>query len=416
MSVELVVGAGAALLAAALVGYPYRRRLAARASEIERFAAALQKGDVDVRCRSVDTAARALNAMSDALQQRISALKSERDELATLLEAMTQGVLVTDPQQQVLRANAAAARLLGFPLPAEGRALWELVRDEVFLRASIEVMEQDSPRELQIGPVRDRHLAVTFDPFPPGGPRKLLIVLHDTTTSARYEELRREFVANVSHELRTPLTLIRGYVETLQDDRLADPARAREFLSVIHRNTLLLSNVVENLLDLSRLESPEGLPRRSRVDPGSLVRSVAELRRPAADQRRQSLEVEASQPLPAVLGDPDYLERAIANLLDNAIKYTPEGGRILVTAARRGSDILIEVKDTGIGIPEADLPRIFERFYRVDKSRSRAMGGTGLGLAIVKHVVQAHGGAVEVASEVGKGSTFRIVLPATSPA
>jgi two-component system phosphate regulon sensor histidine kinase PhoR len=117
-----------------------------------------------------------------------------------------------------------------------------------------------------------------------------------------------------------------------------------------------------------------------------------------------------------VLGDPDYLERAIANLLDNAIKYTPEGGRIIVTAARRGSDILIEVKDTGIGIPEADLPRIFERFYRVDKSRSRAMGGTGLGLAIVKHVVQAHGGTVEVASEVGKGSTFRIVLPATSPA
>jgi two-component system phosphate regulon sensor histidine kinase PhoR len=413
MSSEFATGAVAGLLAAGLAGGAAFGRHSLRARDLERFAARIGQGDLASRCAFGDRTSRAFNAMADALAQRISALTFERDDLAAVFEGMAEGVLVADAQQQVLRANASAARLLDFQPPAQGRALWELVRNEALLRASIEAMEKEASREIQIGPYRDRHLTVSLTPLPFGGPpRRLLLVAHDTTESARYQELRKEFVANVSHELRTPLTLIQGYVETLRTGGLADPERVPEFLEVIDRNARLLTSLVENLLDLSRLESPEGLPRRVRLDPGALLRTVAELRRPAAERRKQSLETGVRAPLPPVLGDPDYLERALANLVDNAVKYTPEGGTLKLSAFARGDSVVLEVADTGIGIPETDLPRIFERFYRVDKSRSREMGGTGLGLAIVKHVVQAHGGSVEVTSRVGQGSTFRIVLPA----
>jgi two-component system phosphate regulon sensor histidine kinase PhoR len=270
-------------------------------------------------------------------------------------------------------------------------------------------VEEAAARTVRMRAGAERHLTVSVAPLPGG---ETLLVAHDATEAVRYQELRKEFVANVSHELRTPLTVIRGYVETLQEGAFADPVKGPEFLEVIGRHAALLSKLVENLLDLSRLESPQGMARRLAVDMGALVARVAELHRAPAERKGQTLEARIDGPLPAVSGDPDYLERAVANLVDNALKYTPEKGAIRVAARRAGAQVVVEVEDSGIGIPPADLPRIFERFYRVDKSRSRSLGGTGLGLAIVKHIAQAHGGTVDVTSAPGRGSTFRLSVPA----
>ncbi len=341
-------------------------------------------------------------------EARVEALAGERDLLGAALEALAEGVVLLDDQQRALRANPAAERLLEAGPPV-GKALWELSRNETLLRAAAEVEAGGAARSVRLTTGAERHLTVSIALRAGGG---LVLGVQDSTEAVRYQELRKEFVANVSHELRTPLTVIRGYVETLQEGALADPGKGPEFLGVIGRHTQQLSNLVENLLDLSRLESPQGLSRRARVDLGVLLARVTELHRPTAERKGQAIELSIHAPLPAVSGDPDYLERAVANLVDNAVKYTPAKGRIRIAARRAGSQVSVEVQDDGIGIPAADLPRIFERFYRVDKSRSRDMGGTGLGLAIVKHIAQSHGGCVEVTSAPGRGSLFRLLLPA----
>ena len=394
----LLIVAGVALTWAVL-----SRFHAARLGELARRVRAAE------RVPAGDALGSALNEMMDRFRLRISELGDEAGRLVETFDGMDAGVLTLDPQQRIVLANVAASRLLGAEVSApSGRALWELVRDEPLLDAVTQTLSSGQAKTVQLGPIRERHLTAHVAALPEG---RAVLVVHDTTESARYQELRKEFVANVSHELRTPLTMIRGFVETLKEGAFRDPEKGMEFLSIIEKHAQLLTNLVENLLDLSRLESPQGLPRRVRVDLAGMVNRVMELRMPAARKKKQELLTELPSSLPNVLGDPDYIERAISNLVDNAIKYTPEGGSIRVTAARNGTGVRMEVMDTGIGIPEADLPRIFERFYRVDKSRSRDMGGTGLGLAIVKHVVQAHGGTVDVASRPGQGSTFRITLP-----
>jgi signal transduction histidine kinase len=347
-----------------------------------------------------------LDRLREAAGEREAALLRERDLLAEGVEAMPEGFLLLDARQTVTRANPGAERLLESGAAA-GKALWEVSRDEGLLRAVAEVDGIPRMARLKVG--AERHLTVSVAALKGGG---RVLLAQDATESVRYQELRKEFVANVSHVVRTPLAVIRGYVETLREGAGEDPAKDREFLEIIERHAGQLSNLVENLLDLSRLESPQGMARKRPVDLGSLVTRVAELHRAPAERKGQRLEAKVEGALPAVSGDPDYLERAVANLVDNALKYTPEKGTIRVAARRSGERVLVEVADDGIGIPAADLPRIWERFYRVDKSRSRSMGGTGLGLAIVKHIAQAHGGSVDVTSAPGRGSTFRLLLPA----
>ena len=300
--------------------------------------------------------------------------------------------------------------------------LWEVVRVEAVLRAAGGVLAGRDPGEgagdgaaggsLRVGPVAGRYLEVTFRPFPsPEKPEGMVIVSHDETQSVRYQEMRKEFVANVSHELRTPLTAIKGFAETLKDGALHDPERGPRYLSVIEKHADQLTNLINDLLELSRLDNHADLPRSAPVDVGQAIGRAVELLQPAAERKRHTLAVAIDPHLPLVAGNTDYLERAVANLLDNAIKYTPEGGRISVSASADGAFARIDVTDNGIGIPADDLPRIFERFYRVDRSRSRDMGGTGLGLSIVKHVAQAHRGTVEVSSTPGVGTTFHLKLP-----
>ena len=223
--------------------------------------------------------------------------------------------------------------------------------------------------------------------------------------------MRKEFVANVSHELRTPLTVIRGFTETLRDGAISDPIAAPKFLATISKHVDQLQNLVSDLLELSTLESTPEIPRRVSVDLGAVARRVADLLQPASQSRKQTLKLEVPDSVPRILGNPDYLERAVSNLIDNAVKYSPEGGVVTVTVGYSHESVVVEVQDNGIGIPAADLDRIFERFYRVDRSRSREMGGTGLGLSIVKHVAQVHGGSVEVSATPGVGSRFRLKIP-----
>jgi two-component system phosphate regulon sensor histidine kinase PhoR len=348
--------------------------------------------------------------MADAIGQLLAQAEQGKAELLTILASMSEGVIATDGQQCIRLVNEAAGRLLGFAAEqANGKALWQVVRNDRMIKAAGEVMAGGESRVVETGPIGGRHVEVRLSRYRSRGEAEgLVVVAYDTTHLVRYQELRKEFVANVSHELRTPLSVVRGFAETLVDGAMRDPVKGPEYLGAILRHTEQLTNLVNDLLALSRLESQPELPRRAKVDLGAAGRKIVEMLLPVAQKKRQTLTVDVAAGLPSVVGDPDYLERGIANLVDNAIKYTGEGGKIEVVVRADEENVVVEVRDNGIGIPAADLGRIFERFYRVDRSRSREMGGTGLGLAIVKHVAQVHGGAVEVESEVAKGSVFRM--------
>jgi two-component system, OmpR family, phosphate regulon sensor histidine kinase PhoR len=243
-----------------------------------------------------------------------------------------------------------------------------------------------------------------------GGERGAVVVARDTTELTRLADMRRDFVANVSHELKTPLAAIRGYAETLRDGALDEPPTARRFTERILQHCRRLQALLDDLLTLSRLESVALAEEREPVDLNALVQRAVDLLGKAAREREVQIAVEGGA-LPAVPGDADALERLVLNLVDNAVKYNQPGGQVTVRLAQQDHAAVLEVADTGIGIPPDALPRVFERFYRVDKGRSRDEGGTGLGLAIVKHVAQAHGGQIDVESRMGKGTTFRVKLP-----
>jgi two-component system phosphate regulon sensor histidine kinase PhoR len=274
------------------------------------------------------------------------------------------------------------------------------------------VMLTGQSKTVNAGPLNGRYVDVTVSRLPASG--GLVIVAHDITEATRYQRLREEFVANVSHELRTPLSVIKGFVETLRDGAIDDRERAMRYLETVANHTEQLTNLVNDILDLSRLEGRGVVVKKDRVDVAAVVRGAAELMLPAAQKKGQTVTVEVGEDLPAVSGSGENLGRAIGNLLENAIKYTREGGTIRVAATAEEGSVEIVVEDNGIGISEEDLPRIFERFYRSDRSRSREMGGTGLGLSIVKHIVSGHGGTIEVTSKLGVGSRFLVRLGASA--
>jgi two-component system phosphate regulon sensor histidine kinase PhoR len=423
----LYAGLSAAALAAiAIAGgicYLFARRSAEPITDLTEFADALARGELKRRTMrsetgEIATLSTSLNTMAESLSRLVEQTNKDKAELLTILSSMTEGVIATDKVQRILLVNDAAGKLLGFdPTQAVGRHLWQVVRNDQIIKAAGEVVFGSQRKLISIGPVSARHLDVTLctfptGPVPAGLTQGLVIVAHDITQSFQYQELRKEFVANVSHELRTPLTVIKGFIETLQDGAWRDERKAPEYLATILRHTEQLGNLVSDLLELSKLESA-GLasPRHAPVDLALVIHKAQELLAPTAERKHQSLRLDVPKDLPPIKGNADYLERAVSNLIDNATKYTPDGGTIRVAAHANGENVTVEVTDNGIGIPRDDIPRIFERFYRVDRSRSREMGGTGLGLSIVKHVAQVHGGTIEVDSTPGRGSTFRLTLP-----
>lgn len=414
----LVAVALSAIGLTSVICFYFASRHTAPVRELAAFAQGLARGDMGRRLvpgasGEIATLTTSLNAMADSLTGLFGQLAKERSELLAIVASMNEGVIATDTRQRIVLVNEKAAELLGFQNDiAQGKPLWEVVHNEPILRAAGEVLAGGERRVFQVSLIAGRYLEIAACTFPSTGtPEGLVLVAHDTTKSVRYQELRKEFVANVSHELRTPLTVIRGFTETLRDGAINDPVAGPKFLATIGKHVDQLQNLVSDLLELSRLEGTPEIPRRVSVDLGAVTRRVADLLQPASQKKNQTLSLDLPSRAPRILGNPDYLERAISNLIDNAIKYTPENGVVHVAIGYNHESVTVEVADNGIGIPPADLERIFERFYRVDRSRSREMGGTGLGLSIVKHVAQVHGGSVEVSSTVGTGSKFRLKIP-----
>jgi two-component system phosphate regulon sensor histidine kinase PhoR len=405
----------AALLVTGLLSWWVGRRLsrpvAALIAGADRFAGGELGHRVAVPVeRELSALALALNRLAEHAETQLSAAEDERDHLRSILASMAEGVLVTDVQGRALLANPAFTRLFAIRGEVAGKLPIEVTREGVLQQLVTTTLAGGAPggADLVLDRGERRHLGLLAAPL--GGGRGVVVVARDVTPFVRLTEMRRDFVANVSHELKTPLAAIRGLAETLRDGALADAETSTRFVGRILDQCARLQALLEDLLTLSRLESPAGAQAPEPVELAALARLAAEVIAPAAAERGVTLEVETGEA--TLRGDADALERLLLNLLDNAVKYNRPQGSVRLSVRRVGGAVVIEVADTGIGIPAEHLPRIFERFYRVDRARSRGEGGTGLGLAIVKHVAQLHRGRVEVESEPGKGSTFRVVLPA----
>ncbi|OGL65216.1 MAG: hypothetical protein A3I72_05140 [Candidatus Tectomicrobia bacterium RIFCSPLOWO2_02_FULL_70_19] len=359
---------------------------------------------------------RALDALSAHVEARLAELRLERDRLEGILSGMAEGVMVTDGEGSILLVNPA---LRGFfpslpELLPGGSVPLEVLRApgvQEAVRQAIEGRDARLAREVEILGPPQRVLALSAGRHGEGRAGSLILVFHDVTELKRLEAVRRDFTANVSHELRTPLTAIQGAAETLHGPASADPEAVRRFAAAITRHCRRLTSLVDDLLELGRIES-----KGERLQPREVsVRAAAEaalrVLDPLIKERRAKVSVEVPGEADRAWADPAALERILINLLQNAVSYSPEGSPVRVTARGDGEEVAVSVTDEGEGIPPEHLPRIFERFYRVDSSRSRERGGTGLGLAIVKHLVQGLGGGVEVESAPRKGSTFRFTLP-----
>ena len=415
----VVAGALLAVGVAVVIGLFVSRRVTRPVREME--AAARRMAEVDfaqtVPVSGNDEIAAlgvALNRMAVAVREKIERLADEQAKVRTILDGMIEGVVALDDRGRVLLLNPGARSMFGVEDAVEGRSFLEVVRQKGLLDLMDEVRASGAParHELELGPPVNRVVAARGGPLGLGpGAAGVLLVLHDVTELRRLERVRSEFVANVSHELRTPLTCIKGYLETLLDGALDDRAHARRFLEVAGTHAERLDRLIDDLLELSNIESGRVTLSLMRLDLGDVVTGVVAMFERQVTQKDLAIEHSVTPGL-AVRADRDRLVQILVNLLDNAVKFTPDGGRIGIDArpAPEGR-VEVRVRDTGIGIPSTDLPRITERFYRVDRTRSREIGGTGLGLAIVKHLVQAHGGELRIESELGRGTTVSFTLP-----
>ncbi|HZJ71170.1 MAG TPA: ATP-binding protein, partial [Planctomycetota bacterium] len=366
---------------------------------------------------------RSLNVMAARLREKIDDLAQERAKATAILDAMVEGVIAVDAHEQILLMNERARAMFGLgSARVEGKALLEAVRNadlhEVLAEGRHAAEGTLVRRELRLSAPVERVLQAHAVVLSHGADEAgAVVVLHDVTALRHLERVRTEFVANVSHELRTPLTAIHGYLETLLSGALEEPEHARKFLGIVFRHTERLGRLLDDLTDLSNVELGRVSLRVAPLGLSEVVDSVLAIIRPKAAAGRVELEARLTPGLAPVVADRDRLAQILINVVDNAVKYTPPGGRVVVTA-EPAHDGLIEVAvaDTGVGIPAADLPRITERFYRVDKARSRELGGTGLGLAIVKHLVIAHGGDLRIDSPPGEGTTVAFTLPSAAPA
>ncbi|HYL35798.1 MAG TPA: ATP-binding protein [Bryobacteraceae bacterium] len=359
--------------------------------------------------------ARSLQRMAPRLRELVDSLKLENARREAILSSMVEGVLAVDKDLRVTFCNRSFARTVGARIPVPtGMPLLELVRDPGLLELMTKVLTTGErlERRLTLPAAEDHTFEVLAGPLAGASTHGVLAILHDVTELARLERVRKDFVANVSHELRTPLASIRGYSETLLDGALEDRENNRRFVEIIHAQATRLSNIASDLLALSELESSEAAVEARPI----AVRSVLEaaLRTVESSARLRGVRMLCGRLEDIrVLGNELRLEQVFVNLLDNAVKFNRPNGEVRVEARELDGEACITIRDTGIGIPSEDLPRIFERFYRVDKGRSREMGGTGLGLSIVKHAIEQMDGTVKVESRLGEGTEFSITIPAT---
>lgn len=401
-----------ALLVAMPIAVWAANRISMRLYRVVEFARRIAQGDLGARLehgRGDELAAMeiALNQTAERLGQSFAEIESSRHELATMLDSMQEAVVAVTAEGQVRWSNAVMKRIAGTEIRA-GRPLVHSVRDPELLacvRGALEGGEVRYGRANSLAP--GRVFEINAAPLPSGG---AIAVLHDVTRIEAAERSRRDFIANVSHELRTPLTSIQGYVETLVEDPNANAATVNEFLLVILKNATRMNRLTEDLLALASIESPDYKLARQPFRASALVQDAIDSLGGLVVDSGVDLQF-AGAPDATVMVDPDAMNQVFGNLIENAMKYGKGGKRIRVGAKEFENQIEFFVQDFGPGIASEHLERIFERFYRVDKARSREAGGTGLGLAIVKHIVQAHGGQIRAESELGSGTTFLFTLP-----
>ncbi len=437
------IGVAIAALAALWPALALARRLSERVARLADFSSAVAAGtepppllpngdDIVTRLESN------LPAMARSLRTQLQAVHEEKGKLETVLSSMVEGVLVIDRSGTIRLANQRVAHIFGASSSVEliGQPLINISRDPDLhaLVRSVTRGECAQPlvREISLDRTNRETLRVTATAIAesPGMGDQFIFVFHDISELKKLEATRRDFVANVSHELRTPLTAIRGYAETLHSGAVNNPELATKFLGVIERHSERLGRLIDDLLTLSDLELGRTELQRTAMPLAPAVDAAIDVLHEKAARGQVKIHRALAPDLPPLNADPDRVEQVLVNLIDNAVKYTPSGGEVTVNARLAGpkphgtaeqettplSWVEIDVVDTGAGVPRSDLPRLTERFYRVDKARSRELGGTGLGLAIVKHIVQAHGGTLRIESELGKGTCVRIYWPiATLP-
>jgi len=416
---SFLLGSLLIFMIAGAVGLLMSRTYADRVERLREFSRRVAEGDF--RPLAADGTGDTLEALGSSLSQTaarldrtIRTLTEERNLSAAILGSMVEGVAVVNGAERLVFTNPGFASILGLDLPpVAGSSLLEVVRQTELIEAVRRVLAGE-PRvesEIATGTLRQHFFAATVASVRAGETSGAVIVLHDITELRKLERVRRDFVANVSHEFRTPLTAIQGFAETLIAGAMEDPRNRGRFLNIILEHSRRLARLTEDLLKLSQMDADRLELEIRPVKVAALVESCYETSRHRAAERELKLTLDVSEDLPDVGGDARRLQEVLQNLIDNAVQYTLPGGKIHLTAELKNDEVVFTVADTGIGIPTADQPRIFERFYRVDAARSREAGGTGLGLAIAKHLIEVQGGRLWVESEVGVGSKFHFSVP-----
>jgi two-component system phosphate regulon sensor histidine kinase PhoR len=406
-------------LCAGAIAMLMSRSYASRIERLREFSRRVAEGDFrplpsDGAADSLEALGTSLNQTAARLDRTIRTLTEERNLSAAILGSMVEGVAVVNAGERLVFANPGFASILGLDVPpVAGSSLLEVVRQTELIGAVRRVLVGEPRVEAEIvtGTLRQHYFAATVASVRAGETSGAVIVLHDITDLRKLERIRRDFVANVSHEFRTPLTAIQGFAETLIGGALDDPQNRGRFLAIILEHSRRLARLTEDLLRLSQMDAEQLEMEIRAVSVPLLIESCYETAQRRAAEKGLTLSLNLPSQIPDVLADNRRLQEVLQNLLDNAIQYTLPGGKIVLSAETRGDDVIFTVADTGIGIPQADQPRIFERFYRVDVARSREAGGTGLGLSISKHLVEAQGGRIWVESEVGVGSKFHFSIP-----
>ncbi len=414
---ELLVAGAVGLVGALLLSFLLARFTLRPVEELRDVVTDIAAGRLDRRLhwRSGDELGEigaSINRVAEQLRSRLEETRAEKTRLEAVLTSMVEGVLVVDAAGHVSLANPRFQELLGVWADPTGKLPVDLVRNEALHQALRDAATRDEEQvcELEIG---SRILLVHAVAVPPVGRGGCVAVFHDVSELRRLDQVRRDFLANASHELRTPLTSIQGFAATLSSDSVP-PEDARRFVDVIARNAERLKNLIDDLLELSQIEGRRQPLRLGEVDVAHVAEILLDDMRPRLEKRSIEAEIKLGA-AGSAWGDRRAIEQVLTNLIDNAVKYSDEGGRIEIHIGAKPGRIEVSVHDTGLGIPADEVDRVFERFYRVDKARSRALGGTGLGLAIVKHLLQAMGGEIQVESTLGEGSRFSFWLPAAPP-
>lgn len=406
-----------ALLVTGVLGYALSKTITGPIQEVTRNAALLAQGNFDrkIQVRSNDEIGKLtgmFNFLTTRLKETMEEISDEKEKMEAILTNMADGVIALNSRGEIIHINPAARQMLSLEEDPTGKNFESALKDLFKINPEDFLGEDSRAREVLVK--KDKVVIKSII-----APLKresriigLILVLQDITKQFSLENMRKEFVANVSHELRTPLTTIKSYAETLLDGAMEEPSVARQFMGVINNEAERMTRLVNDLLELSRLDNKETRWDKKPVSPSALLKDVISKMTVSIRKKNLELETDILQPSPDIFADRDKIEQVFQNILSNAIKYTPEGGKIFIKLESMDGRVRIIFGDTGIGIPKEDLPRLFERFYRVDKTRSRELGGTGLGLSIAKEIVEAHDGSIAIDSELGRGTRVTILLPA----